>query len=121
MNPKLLLLSLISLSFLATFAEAQTVELRGKVEDGEGACYDCPGFDFVLDGIHCPITCSTVDLDLFMSQQIHAVGEWNGSFAAPVVDLVSVALAAESFSFGGGGTVGQDLDFTAHANPGTWR
>lgn len=111
-------LSLLSACVLSAAIHSQTVELRGKVEDGEGACYYCPGYDYVLDGPNFPITSSAANLGVFLSQQVHAVGVWNTSLAAPVVELVSVELASESFSLGGGATVGSELDFTAHGTPG---
>jgi len=103
---------------LATTIDAQSVHLRGKVENGEGACYYCPGFDYVIDVANYPITSSVYNLGSLIGLQIEATGQWNGSFAAPVVDITSLALVNESFSIGGGGSVGGRLKFTATSTPG---
>lgn len=100
-------------SVLATVAVgAQTVNFRGKVEDGESVCYYCPGFGFVIDGTKTTLTSSTISLLPFVGQQVIGTGVWNGSTTSPNIFVLSMSLVAESFSIGGGASIGDSLQFT---------
>jgi len=111
-------LATLAFLFAATeVASAQNVQFRGKVENSEAACYYCPGFDFVLDYTHVRLFCPT-PLSPYMSQQVIGTGVWNGSVTAPAITVTSIQITEESFSFGGGGALGESLKFTAKGTEG---
>jgi len=96
---------------------AQSVQFRGKIENGEGACYYCPGFDFVVDCVDAPVSSSVYDLNLYIGMQVDATGVFNGSAAQPIIDITSLQVVAPSFSIGGGASIGGDVKFTALERP----
>ena len=115
---KQLSFTIAATTLLVSMVSAQSVHLRGKVEDGEGTCYYCPGFDFVIDCTDIPIASSAYDLNAFMGMQVEATGTYNGLAATPLIEITSLQVVPESFSIAGGGSIGGTMDFVAHANPG---
>jgi hypothetical protein len=101
------------LAAAAATASAQTVSVRGKVEDVSGQ----PG-RFVLDCTKAELTSSAVDLNAFVGQQVALTGAWNGSSDAPVVDVATMQAVAETFEVGGNGQLGGELSFLVTSNPG---
>ncbi|MCP5149717.1 MAG: hypothetical protein H6983_19485 [Ectothiorhodospiraceae bacterium] len=111
-------LGLAAATLVATTAPAQTVHMRGKVEDGEGVCYYCPGFDWVLDCSDVPITSTAHNLGAFLGEYVDLVGVWNGSLDKPIVEVTEIAVVPEAISIGGGAAVGGSLDITVKGEPG---
>ncbi|HET6204650.1 MAG TPA: hypothetical protein VFI25_17795 [Planctomycetota bacterium] len=94
-------------------ASAQAVSLRGKVED-------LPGMpnQFVVHGTNTHLTSPTIDLNLFVGQQVLLDGNWNGSATSPSVAVQTIAIAPRTFEIGGNGTIGGEIRFTAFGNAG---
>ncbi|HED65470.1 MAG TPA: hypothetical protein ENJ09_07930 [Planctomycetes bacterium] len=112
------LLSFAAALLFASSLSAQTVTFQGKVENGEGACYYCPGFDWVIDIADVPITSSVYNLDNFIGLYVDAVGQWNGSLQTPIIDITSMSVVPQSFSIGGGAKVGGVMKFSVWAGAG---
>jgi hypothetical protein len=50
--------------------------------------------------------------------QVRGTGIWNGSTTLPAIQVTSIAAVPTTFSIGGGGSIGSELDFTAFGNVG---
>jgi hypothetical protein len=103
----------IVLAALSTSLSAQTVTLRGKVEDNPAL----PG-TFMLGCTDTALTSAGPNLVPFDGLQVQLTGTWNGSSTAPSVDVTSIATAAKLFEVGGGGTIGKDISFKVTSAPG---
>jgi hypothetical protein len=112
MNVRFALAPLV-LAAAAVSAHAQQVSLRGKVEDMPGQ----PG-RFIVGCTAAELTSSVIDLKSFVDQQVELTGSWNGSSAAPVVDVATMGTVAKLFEVGGGGQIGTDLSFKVTSSPG---
>jgi len=110
--------TILALLLMSSPLLAQDVTFSGKVENGEGVCHDCPGFDFVLDYTHTSISSATIDLKPFVGLYVKGEGHWNGSVTTPALDVTSLTVVPQSFSIGGGGSIGKTLKFTTFASPG---
>jgi hypothetical protein len=113
-----ILFPLLAIALFTPTALTQEVTFRAKVEDGENLCYYCPGFGFTIHGTKTTLSSSVYNLTPYISTHIRGVGQWNGSTTAPNIDITFLAPVAESFSIGGGGDLGKELDFTANGLPG---
>ncbi len=110
--------SAFALLVLAPLSSAADVQFSGKVENGEGVCYYCPGFDFVLDFTHTSLTSSTIPLAPFVGQYVTGTGHWNGSTTAPKIEVTAIQATPQSFSIGGNATIGNRIKFTTFGTPG---
>jgi hypothetical protein len=107
------------MALFASSSFAQEVTFDGKVEDGENVCYYCPGFDFVLDNTHVSLVSPTIALLPLVGQYVHGTGMWNGSTTAPKITVTAIQVVAQSFSIGGNGSIGGEMQFTVNAVPGS--
>ena len=106
------LLASFALALLAVDASAQQVTLRGKVENVSG------GGGFFVDCTDTTLTSSTIDLNAFVGQQVELNGTWNGSSAAPSVDVAAISAVAKLFEVGGGGKLGDEVRLKVTSDPG---
>ncbi len=107
----------LSLAFLlASFAlaSAQSVTLRGKVEDVSGN----PG-QFFLDCTNVDLSSADFDLNLFVGAQTEIHGTWNGSSTSPAVLVTAIQVVPESFDLGGGGKLGSIAKPSVTGAPGS--
>jgi len=112
---KLNILAYLTLAALPSLQAQVPVKLSGKVTDGSAAaCYYCPGFKHVIKHSGTRLQSSTLDLDLFMNQQVQICGTWDGTF----VTVVSAEVVPESFSISGGGKIGGFFSFNSYGIPG---
>jgi hypothetical protein len=112
MSPRSLLVPL-ALAAAATAASAQSVHLRGKVEDQAGN----PGH-FVVGCTNTELTSAVVDLQSLVGQQVALDGSWNGSATDPVVDVASATIVNKLFEVGGNGKLGGQVSFKITSDPG---
>jgi hypothetical protein len=112
------ILALLSLAALAGSTASQEVSFRGKIEDGEDICYYCPGFGFVVNGSNTTLSSSAYNLNPLIGSHVRATGTWNGSTSSPNIHITWLEVTPESFTLGGGGQLGSELDFTAFSMPG---
>ncbi|MEZ5977686.1 MAG: hypothetical protein R3F34_05645 [Planctomycetota bacterium] len=113
------LLSTLALTLTASFALAQDeVHFSGKVENGEGVCYYCPGFDFVVDNTHTSLSSSTIDLLPYVGSYCVGVGTWNGSTTSPAIEVLDISIVPQAFSIGGNSSPGGKMSFNVQAAPG---
>ncbi|MDF1800420.1 MAG: hypothetical protein P1V81_14675 [Planctomycetota bacterium] len=105
---------LLSLTAAMTLpADAQSVTFRGKVEDVSGTQNQ-----FFVDCTNTSLTSGAFNLNLFVGQQVEITGQWNGSTAAPSVDVAAIAVVPEVFELGGGAKIGDELKVGFIATPG---
>jgi hypothetical protein len=109
-------LSLVIPALLATTAltTAQSVTLRGKVEDVSGTTGQ-----FFLDCTDVDLSSIAFNLNLFVGQHVEIQGTWNGSVGTPAVVVEAIANVPESFEIGGGGKIGEQAHPTVTAAPGS--
>jgi hypothetical protein len=107
-------LSLTLLLALSTLASAQTVTLRGKVEDVSGTTGQ-----FFVDCTDVDLSSALFNLNLFVGQQVEIGGTWNGSVGSPAVVVTEIQAVPESFEIGGGGKIGKSAQPTVTAAPGS--
>ena len=107
---KKLTVTLVATILFTSLVSAQSVHLRGKIEDS--------GATFVIKCTDISVSSSAFNLNLFNGMQVEADGIYNGSTAAPSIELTSIQQAPETFSIGGGASIGGRADFVARANPG---
>ncbi len=101
---------LVSL-LLSSSATAQQVTLRGEIDD-------TPGGTFVLDDTSVALSSSAQNLAAFLGQRVTLTGDWNGSFTAPSIDVLSVAPSAEQFDFDGLLRIGSGSSIELVGEPG---
>ena len=105
---------LLSLSFLMTAGlSAQGVRFRGEVEDVSGTQNQ-----FVVDCTNVALTSSTLNLNLFVGEQVEIVGTWNGNFAAPSVEVTALTNVIENFEIGGDDEIGGTANLHVIGAPG---
>lgn len=97
----------------AAEASAQSVALRGKVEDVQGTAGQ-----FFVDCTKVQLTSGVIDLNAFVGQQVSLQGNWNGSFAAPSIAVAALQPVATSFEIGGGAKIGGTANFHVFGTPG---
>jgi hypothetical protein len=107
-------LSLTLLLALSTLASAQSVTLRGKVEDVSGTTGQ-----FFVDCTDVDLSSALFNLNLFVGQQVEIGGTWNGSVGSPAVVVTEIQAVPESFEIGGGGKIGESAQPTVTAAPGS--
>jgi len=103
---------LVPIVFLAAAASvnAQSVKLRGKVEDSAGR--------FVVGCTDTQLTSSTIDLNAYVGTQVEIDGTWNGSATDPAVDVTAIDAIAKLFEVGGNGKLGGEVSFKITSTPG---
>ncbi|MEX1023713.1 MAG: hypothetical protein WD226_01430 [Planctomycetota bacterium] len=112
---KRILFTLLSSALLAVVHDAQSVTFRGKVEDVSGT-----NNLFFVDCTSTQLTSLAFNLNSFVGQQVAITGDWNGSFAAPSVNVTSIAPALETYEIGGGADIGDFSNQSFVAAPGTF-
>ncbi|MCB9832102.1 MAG: hypothetical protein H6807_06455 [Planctomycetes bacterium] len=112
------ILNVAILLVMSSAAFAQSVHLRGKIEDAENVCYYCPGYQFVIDCNYTKVTSSAYDLNLYIGTQVEIDGLWNGSTSAAAIDITNLSVVTETFAIGGNGSIGHNISFTAMTAPG---
>lgn len=104
----------LSLLVLSPLAAAQSVMLRGKVEDVSGTSgqffVDCTGVD---------LSSAAFNLNLFVGSQTEIHGTWNGSSTNPAIVVTDIQVVPESFEIGGGGKIGEAAKPTVTGAPGS--
>lgn len=104
----------LALFTLSSLAAAQSVTVRGKVEDVSGA----PG-QFILDCTNVDLSSSNFDLNQFVGAQVELQGTWNGSTASPAVLVTALQSVGESFEIGGSGQIGTLAKPSVTGTPGS--
>jgi hypothetical protein len=113
-----LLATTTAIALVASQAHAQEVVFRGKIEDGENLCYYCPGFGFIVNGSKTTLSSSAYNLNAYIGEHVVGTGIWNGSASAPNIHVTDLVVTPETFTIGGGGDLGDTIDFTAYGAPG---
>jgi hypothetical protein len=67
---------------------------------------------------HTSLSSTTIDLTPFVGMYVTGEGHWNGSSTTPAIDVTSLTVVPQSFSIGGGGSIGKTLGFSAFGTPG---
>jgi hypothetical protein len=106
-------LSIALLLACSGFASAQSVTMRGKIEDVTGTG------QFFLDCTDVDLSSVLLNLKLFVGQQVKIQGGWNGSVAAPAVVVEAIPVVPEMFEIGGGGKICELAHPTVTASPGS--
>lgn len=107
-----------SILFAAALS-AQTVTVRGELGDGRATgCYYCPGSRYVVKWTETQIDSSTINLALYLNQQLQLTGTFNGTLARPSIDVTAVQVVTETYSFSGQSRIGSRLRPSTHAAAG---
>lgn len=112
--------SVLSAALLFTAVlPAQTVTVRGELGDGRATgCYYCPGSRYVIKWSETTVDSSTINLALYLNQQLMLTGTLGGTVARPSIDVTAVQVVTETFSFSGQGRIGNRFRATAKGSPG---
>jgi len=111
---KLSYLSIPLLLALPSVSAAQSVVLRGKVEDVSGT-----SGQFFLDCTDVDLSSSAFNLNLFVGAQTEIHGTWNGSVSNPAVVVEAIQVVQETFEIGGGGKIGEEARPHVTGAPGS--
>jgi hypothetical protein len=104
----------LSLLLFTPLAAAQSVMLRGKVEDVSGTTGQ-----FIVDCTNVDLSSAAFNLNLFVGSQTEIHGTWNGSSTNPAVVVTAIQLVPETFEIGGGGKIGETAKPTVTGAPGS--
>lgn len=98
---------------------AQTITVRGELGDGRATgCYYCPGSRYVIKWSETQVDSSTINLALYLNQELMLTGTLGTNAGRPSIDVTAVQVVTETFSFSGQGRIGNRFRAGTQASPG---
>lgn len=102
---------LLGSALFCSISAAQSVTVRGKVED-VGAN------QFVIDCTNTTLVSATFNLNLFVGQEVLLTGAWNGSTAAPSINVQTIVNSIGGFEIPSNPKIGGTLRLGQTGTPG---